>query len=374
MSADDQETVSVLLSEAEAFNELYALSAKTRPLLIRCYIGSSHGGQSDRFRSAARRVIRRIPGVIKIEVLTLREVRKSPSFSEQDLAMWLLQSHCHFILTHVHQGTEHFEWPVRVIYSTLFSLLGCHESFPRGLYFTCPVFTRDKFEYLRRLFPESYTLPTLKIPMFSGSMEGLEKCKVEDIVKDFMKRQPTDQDYILKAPFVTNSQHYKYYVSSGNFEGIMTALNSVYFDQHLSKKLRKCYEIPYMMLQCKVPDSTEPKLAFIDGVFSHFCGYRRGTAGGRGVIKSLPNHSQESLIAFAISVIELMRNFDGVHVMLDGLIRVDLFDDGKGNLVNEIEGLEAGYQSSDEVENNRVHTFLDQYWEGQIYNCINNVL
>lgn len=372
MSADDDETIADMISQAEAFNELYAPSARKLPLLIRCYIGATNGGQSDRFRAAARNVVKSTSGKVKIEILSSSQIRKVADYTETHLAMWLLQSHCHFVITHVHQGTESFEWPVANIYATLFSTLYCHEGFPYGPLLRCPVFTQDKYEYLRR-FPDSLTLPTLKIPMFKGSMEDVELYKVETMVKDFMKGQSADQKYIVKAPFVTNKQHYQSHASS--FESIMTALNAVYADQHVKISRRKCYEIPYMMLQCRVPDSTEPKLAFIGGQFSHFCGHRKGTAGSRGVIKSLPSHSQQDIIAFAETVVTIMQHFDDLKVILDGLIRVDLFDDGKGKLVvNEIESLEAAYNVTDEEANNRVQTFLDQYWEKKIYDSINNLL
>ena len=83
------------------------------PLLIRCYTGSLNNAQTSAFQAAVLEVTRKLGEVLTVESIslkTLRERKRNDNWSLQDFVSWLLGSRIHFILAHVHQGMEDFNW------------------------------------------------------------------------------------------------------------------------------------------------------------------------------------------------------------------------------------------------------------------------
>jgi hypothetical protein len=97
------------------------------------------------------------------ESMNLDQLRKK-KWTIKQFVDWLLGSHIHFVIAHVHQGTEQFGWSTTSIYSEL-QRLKLHPGFPRLDYLACPIFTQDKMRYLLAL--EGRTMRSFQIPVSS---------------------------------------------------------------------------------------------------------------------------------------------------------------------------------------------------------------
>lgn len=272
---------------------------------------------------------------------------------------WLLGGHIHFILTHVHQGMETFGWGVENIYDEL-QRLRWHPGFPSGNELRCPVFTQDKMKYIRAL--AGMTMPTFDINI----SRTIDDIRVQEEIDGIMGNSDC-KAWILKAPFTTNSQHFKTFVSTP-FEAL-SAMNRVTRD--LTSQRPTCYDIPYMMLQERVIDNTEVKMVYLNLEFSHFA-----SSPSRNQATRLRGFNDDDLVSFGHTVLERLvsNSLDQVYI-LDGLVRIDIFKDNNGELVlNEVESLEAGYQTCDASSCARVDDFLHIYWERKIYDSINDLL
>lgn len=102
--------------------------------------------------------------VMECETMDSEGVRKA-SHTESTFVEWLLDSHVHFILGHIHQGIIGLGWDLDVLYKQQIPRLYYHPGFPTGKELFCPVFTQDKFRYLCVLAARKYANPTLKIPL-----------------------------------------------------------------------------------------------------------------------------------------------------------------------------------------------------------------
>lgn len=83
----------------------------------------------------------------------------------------------------------------------------------------------------------------------------------------------------------------------------------------------------------------------------------------------LGSFDADALKAFATHSLSLLEESD-THFTLDGLVRVDLFDNNGQLVVNEFEGLEANCFSTKIVEEGLLIGQLEQYWEDKIYEGI----
>jgi hypothetical protein len=99
-------------------------------------------------------------GELKVEYLNLQYMRIS-SWSITNFVDWLLGSHIHFIISHIHQGIENFGWSVVDLYKEL-QRLKSHEGFPRENKLNCPVFTQDKMVLLS-LYIKMYVMRTFQL-------------------------------------------------------------------------------------------------------------------------------------------------------------------------------------------------------------------
>jgi hypothetical protein len=172
-------------------------------------------------------------------------------------------------------------------------------------------------------------------------------------------------DYIMKAPFVTNAQHF-HSRKLCSVDAIMKHIRVVVNDISGVHRRPSCYVIPYMMLQKRLDNNSEVKLVFLDKKFSHI-------ASMANTVKSFEDYPQDKLAAFGYEVLSILSQYEEVFI-LDGLLRIDLFKTEDGKLVvNELESLEAEHYGSFEEES-RVGEFLKRYWEKKIYDCITSHL
>jgi hypothetical protein len=137
-----------------------------RPLVIHCYGGGCKGNQALAFASAVSKVEARLKGTtFLVEYMTCKTVREQ-SFTETDFVNWLLSSHIHFVIGHVHQGTGSTGWTLTRLYGQL-QRLKYHPGFPSSDYLSCPIWTQDKIRYLTAMQDDAI-LPSLRINLWKG--------------------------------------------------------------------------------------------------------------------------------------------------------------------------------------------------------------
>ena len=90
----------------------------------------------------------------QVRILTVAQI-KTLSWSPRTLIEWLLISHAHFIIAHVHQGRSSNDcgqlgWNMVDLEEQLRRLYD-HPGFPNGIQLSCPVFLQNKGEYLRNV-------------------------------------------------------------------------------------------------------------------------------------------------------------------------------------------------------------------------------
>jgi len=124
-------------------------------MLIRVFVGGEKSVQRDGFHISicnCCEAIKRKYGVrTKIETMdtkTLAHLRLTPS----QLMDWLIEAHMHFVTSHAHQGlrSHALAWDMQDYVQQL-QRLQFHVGFPSGDQVFCPVFTQDKYQYLRHL-------------------------------------------------------------------------------------------------------------------------------------------------------------------------------------------------------------------------------
>ena len=92
---------------------------------------------------AASRAAKQMNCAVKMEQMTPGILRKR-SMSLVAFVDWLLASHCHFIICHVHQNNvSPVGWPIDELYEEL-QRLKYHNGWPNGDKLNCPIFGQDK--------------------------------------------------------------------------------------------------------------------------------------------------------------------------------------------------------------------------------------
>jgi hypothetical protein len=149
---ENQSQCTSLLWESIAFTP-----AQSESIVVRVFMGGDGAIQIKHFVTALSRL--KIDDKYKIEYINTEDVRKR--FSEPSKFVdWLLGSHIHFILAHVHQGISQLNWCMIDLGDQLLRL-HYHHGFPNGDSLKCPIFTQNKFRYITAL--EEFANPTLKI-------------------------------------------------------------------------------------------------------------------------------------------------------------------------------------------------------------------
>ena len=127
-----------------------------------------------------------------------------------------------------------------------------------------------------------------------------------------------------------------------------------------------CYTVPYLILQEKVKNNVEVKVVFLGGQFSHIA-----SIGSSKVKQSLPNFETKEIVQFASWALQSLEQEMNGCAILDGLVRVDVFESNNRTLVvNEFESLDAGFECCHESKNNATTAYLKMYWQSKLYCAI----
>lgn len=117
-------------------------------------------------------------------------------------------------------------------------------------------------------------------------------------------------------------------------------------------------------MQVKANSNAEVKLVFLGGEFHHILQCTVNC-----VRMSITGITKAALLEFGASVIKCASEHD--EFILNGLVRVDIMKNNEGHLVlNELESLEARHDTLDSALSVSCSTFLSEYWEKTIYECI----
>jgi hypothetical protein len=190
----------------------------------------------------------------------------------------------------------------------------------------------------------------------------------------FMQTYNEGCGWVLKAPFVTNSMHFLYFLKEpDDIVWKLELVSRAVFEEE------KCYVIPYMMLQPRMQNRKEYKVVLLNGERKHIF-YDRSQRRDCGAFsKESPNR----LFEFAQNALHLLRKARP-HAILDYLVRVDVFEtqeketytneDGKVSIrnrwvVNEFESLEAQFSSSGDNDS-EVYKFCNDYWLAKLENAV----
>ena len=134
-------------------------------IIVRVFTGGIDSVQSGAFIHAMSSVQKRLCGSINIilETLNTAELCKMKLQPDQ-LIEWLLNSHVHFILAHIHQSLllHNLVWDMKFACQQYYRLK-YHLGFPSGDQLRCPVFTQDKIKYIECL--EQLAVKTMTIPL-----------------------------------------------------------------------------------------------------------------------------------------------------------------------------------------------------------------
>lgn len=179
--SDNDESVKIVKKSRrtnKTVNDDQVTSAHSKNCVIKVYRGGSYDGyQVEQFSEALNEIFS--SSVDKytntsVDFLSVSQV-KQYKWTEKEFVDWLLASTVHFIIAHPHQGYgfgnwdkqgKTIKWDLTVLYREL-ERLSDHKGFPRLSKLRCPIFTQDKFEYLRVLQEKGMANPSLRIPVFS---------------------------------------------------------------------------------------------------------------------------------------------------------------------------------------------------------------
>jgi hypothetical protein len=153
-SEDNAEVSISLLWDSIAF-----IKEPSKSIVIRVFIGGNGAPQIICFKAALDRL--RLQENIQLEYINTEDVRKNFQ-SPSKLVEWLLGAHVHFVLAHVHQGISQLEWNMDEL-ATQLKRLKFHRGFPNGKYLGCPIFTQNKFKYIKAL--GNFANPTIPIDL-----------------------------------------------------------------------------------------------------------------------------------------------------------------------------------------------------------------
>jgi len=233
---------------------------------------------------------------------------------------------------------------------------------PRDEQINCPVFSQDKFDYLK-LIPE-FVNPTIKIEI----KESYSKEEWEQIVA-FWQVYCLVSGAVIKAPFTTN----RYWLTYPKV--IYKEKNKVSIEGTLLKAFRELNgHIPYVMMQPCIDNEhkkREKKVVFMQGKASHI-------TTGFSVGSGFP-YSDEEVIIFAQNAYDALRERLGPNHWLDQLCRVDVMYNEFENrmVVNEFESLMACFQMKADADfryDLMVENFLKDYFIKKLEELVINKL
>lgn len=142
--------------------------------IIKVFIGGRDSIQSSKFTGAWYRLNLDRNAFI-VEYINVDDVKKK-LWTTEDFINWLLTSHVHFILSHVHQGLRTLNWNMEDLGNQL-ARLKYHPGFPKLHHLQCPVFLQNKYAYI-----ESCPLCNITKQIFlteSGEYNDLLKAEIK---------------------------------------------------------------------------------------------------------------------------------------------------------------------------------------------------
>jgi len=132
---------------------------------LRVFTGGKDSIQSGPFLHAINEIRKKWSSTVDIHVEKLNTQELCANKWQPDQFVdWLLQSHVHFILGHVHQSllNHNLLWDMEFAMQQ-FTRLKYHVGFPSGEQLKCPVFTQDKIKYINCL--GELAIKTMTVPL-----------------------------------------------------------------------------------------------------------------------------------------------------------------------------------------------------------------
>jgi hypothetical protein len=378
---DDDEAIDTLRMW-DAISATPDISSTT--IFVRVFTGADGSHQKGPFLialQAFQRSLTTICGkVIIVEELSTKQLA-AHKWQPSQYVDWLLHSHVHFILGHVHQSLRlhNLIWYMPEALKEYQSLT-YHPGFPSGDQLRCPVFTQDKHVYLRAL--GNLANRTLTVPVTEDGIYDTDCLQeVERYVVDFVliiiftsfivdRFLSTNEEngcgWVIKAPFTTNCESVRYAKTYADVVKYMRSLSKLYLGN-----------VPYLMIQPCMYNRCEVKIVVLKNqpLYKASIATGAGAKSKGGVNKTFSGNlnTLDALLAFANTALEKLLS-TVPYAITDGLFRVDIFQTISGQLVvNEFESLEAdfGCKASGSTDFEAfAWTFLSNYWSQKIESLI----
>ena len=298
------------------------------------YAGGSKGAQVDPFLIAFSRVQLMMKSSLKLrmDLITCKDVGES-LMTEEELISRLWNADVHVILGHIHQGNP--QWSALLIQEHL-NVLADHVGWPSLEHLKCPVFTQDKYNYIK-MCPE-ITIPTLQIDF------GQDEDQTEAIVA-FISLHDEGKGWVVKLPFTTNSERLSFWTS------VAEILRAVEISESMCG-----HRMSYALLQPCLANRREYKVVVLEGSAKYIADIAQRRSLGT------PFGTQSELMKFAEQACEILEaRCRGA--LIHPILRVDIMESTNGLVVNEFESLEACYSSLKfDTHQLAVQSFLEEFW------------
>ena len=197
---------------------------------------------------------------------------------------------------------------------------------------------------------KQYSIPSFFVPL---PFDRFNIDLVRKLIYFLLEHTTVSQSpkYVLKFPFVTNSEGLKFFKSFPELFDLLFIANSKY--------VIKTNRLPYAIVQPCLINRMEKKCILLNGRFQYFAANH--VKSGRQYKFAESNH----LSAIAETYLkELVRECPGT--IASGHVRVDLMSYNDNIVVNEFESLEAMYcpenPSKDSNKESITYSFLVNYW------------
>ena len=137
-----------------------------KKLTVRVFYGGEDASQRTSFLGAVRELLQ-VEDNFTVKTLTICN-SKDKNMTPKTLVDWLLDCDIHMIISHLHQGLSNKDelqmgWNMKELYAEVRRLAN-HPGYPSGIKLQCPVFTQNKYNYLKAI--PSFVNPTLCIPIW----------------------------------------------------------------------------------------------------------------------------------------------------------------------------------------------------------------
>jgi len=276
--------------------------------------------------------------VLNCLILYNRNLREN-NIDQGTLIDILAQSHIHIILSHMHQGND--GWNHNKLHQDLVEKLGTHRGWPSGDNLLCPVFTQNKYNYIKCC--REICIPTLAVEFDESTPSLNEDCGGH--IVEFMQHHTEGKGWVVKLPYHTNGVGLHFCKDK---EAVFNALRLLCLGYANSE---------YAMLQPCLSNRREYKVVLLGGTARYVSDINQRD--GLGVPFSSPPHLD--ILRLAEMAGEMLEA-RCVGANITPLLRVDIMQSANGLVVNEFEGLEACYYSK--TINHEFHTtsFLEEFW------------